>query len=74
MCEKLPAYWRKLLTEFYEIRLYLILGNMGTEVEPDFARWHYTDGRPEGVGCSSHGVCTSGGLWGLSEPRWRLCW
>ena len=35
-----------------------ILGNSGAEVASDFTRWHHTDGRPEGVGCSSHGVCT----------------
>jgi hypothetical protein len=55
------AFWG-----FCEVRLYLILGIMGTEVALDFARWHYTDGRLEGAGCPSHGVCTSGGLWGLS--------
>jgi hypothetical protein len=49
-----------------ELLLYRILGNLGTEVAPDFARWHHTDGRPEGAGCPSHGVCTRGGLWGLS--------
>jgi len=53
-------------TEFYEVRLYRILGNLGMEVAPDFARWHYTDGCLEGGRCSSYGVCTRGGLWGLS--------
>ncbi len=51
---------------FSELRHNRILGNLGTEVALDFARGHHTDRRPEGVGCSSHGVCTRGGLWGLS--------
>ena len=53
-------------TVFSEVRLNGVLGNLGTEAALDFARWHHTDRRPEGVGCSSHGVCTRGGLWGLS--------
>jgi hypothetical protein len=38
-----------------------ITGDSSTEVASDFARWHHTDGQPEGVGCSSRAVCTRGG-------------
>src|SRR3712207_5076898 len=55
-----------------EFPLVSVLGNrasgtsysrkLGRRVAPDFARWHHSAGLlPEGVVCSSHGVCTKGG-------------
>src|SRR5829696_9179398 len=45
-------------TLFIGVRGKRILGNLGTEVAPDLARWHHTDGRPEGGGmflaCAMH--------------------